>query len=82
MALTDLQVKQATPRERDWKLADGGGLYILVRPNGAKLWRMKYRQHGKEKKLAFGRLKRGPVQTECAQLKLTRIRYDRKWVRQ
>lgn len=55
MALTDLQVKQASPRERDWKLADGGGLYILVRPNGAKLWRMKYRQHGKEKKLAFGR---------------------------
>lgn len=55
MALTDLQLKQATPRERDWKLADGGGLYILVRPNGAKLWRMKYRQYGKEKKLAFGR---------------------------
>ena len=54
MALTDLQLKQASPKERDWKLSDGGGLYILVRPNGAKLWRMKYRQHGKEKKLAFG----------------------------
>lgn len=55
MALTDLQVKQATPRERDWKLSDGGGLYLLIRPNGAKLWRMKYRQLGKEKKLSFGR---------------------------
>ncbi len=54
MALTDLQLKQATPRERDWKLADAGGLYILVRPNGSKLWRMKYRQHGREKKLSFG----------------------------
>jgi hypothetical protein len=55
MALTDLQLKQAAPRERDWKLADGGGLYVLVRPNGAKLWRMKYRQDGKEKKLSLGR---------------------------
>lgn len=55
MALTDLQVKQATPRKREWKLSDGGGLYILVRPNGSKLWRMKYRQLGKEKKLSFGR---------------------------
>ncbi len=55
MALTDLQLKQAAPRERDWKLSDSGGLYILVRPNGSKLWRMKYRQLGKEKKLSFGR---------------------------
>jgi len=55
MALTDLQVKQAAPRERDWKLSDGGGLYLLIRPNGAKLWRMKYRLLGKEKKLSFGR---------------------------
>jgi integrase len=55
MALTDLQVKQAIPRDRDWKLSDSGGLYLLVRPNGSKLWRMKYRLHGREKKLAFGR---------------------------
>ncbi|WP_057882465.1 tyrosine-type recombinase/integrase [Tsuneonella troitsensis] len=55
MALTDLQLKQATPRERDWKLSDGGGLYILIRTNGSKLWRMKYRQDGREKKLTFGR---------------------------
>ncbi len=55
MALTDLQLKQAAPRERDWKLSDSGGLFILVRPNGSKLWRMKYRQHGKEKKLSFGK---------------------------
>ncbi len=54
MALTDLQVKQASPKERDWKFSDGGGLYLLIRPNGSKLWRMKYRHHGKEKKLSFG----------------------------
>ncbi|WP_394730603.1 tyrosine-type recombinase/integrase [Altererythrobacter sp. GH1-8] len=55
MVLTDLQIKQAAPRERDWKLSDSGGLYLLVRPNGSKLWRLKYRQHGREKKLSFGR---------------------------
>ena len=55
MAAADIQLKQAAPRERDWKLSDGGGLYILVWPNGSKLWRMKYRQHGREKKLSFGR---------------------------
>lgn len=31
MALTDLQLKQAAPRDKDWKLADSGGLYILIR---------------------------------------------------
>lgn len=54
MALTDIQIRNATPREREWKMADGGGLYLLVRPNGAKLWRMKYRVDGREKKLSFG----------------------------
>ena len=53
MALTDLQLKQALPRERDYKISDGGGLYILVRPAGSKLWRMKYRAQGREKKLSL-----------------------------
>ncbi|WJY19927.1 Arm DNA-binding domain-containing protein [Alteriqipengyuania flavescens] len=55
MALSDLQVRQACPRERDWKIFDSGGLDLLVRSNGSKLWRMKYRYYGKEKKLSFGR---------------------------
>ncbi|EIZ77839.1 putative cp4-like integrase protein, partial [Novosphingobium sp. Rr 2-17] len=38
----------------DYKLADGGGLHLLVRPNGSKLWRMKYRFAGNEKLLWFG----------------------------
>lgn len=54
MALTDLEIRQATAREREWKLTDGSGLYLLVRPNGSKLWRFKYRANGKEQKLAFG----------------------------
>lgn len=52
--LTALDVKNAQPRENDYKLTDGGGLYLLVKPNGAKYWRLKYRIYGKEKKLAIG----------------------------
>lgn len=52
--LTVLQIKSAAPREKPYKLFDGGGLYLLVNPNGSKLWRLKYRYLGKEKVLAFG----------------------------
>jgi len=34
MALTDISIKNAKPRERDYKLADGGGLYLLVTVSG------------------------------------------------
>lgn len=54
MALTDLEIRQAIPRDKEWKLTDGNGLYLLVRPSGAKLWRFKYRAQGKEQKLSFG----------------------------
>lgn len=55
MALKELEARYATTRARDYKLADGGGLYLFVRANGSKLWRMKYRFEGKERLLAFGR---------------------------
>lgn len=48
--LTVLTVKQARPG----KHFDGGGLYLDVRPNGARYWRMKYRFGGRENLLAFG----------------------------
>ena len=54
MALKDLEARYATKRDKDYKLADGEGLYLLVRPNGSKLWRFKYRFAGKEKLLSFG----------------------------
>jgi integrase len=54
MAIKELQVRSAAPREKPYKLADGEGLFLLVKPNGAKLWRMKYRFAGKEKLLSFG----------------------------
>lgn len=42
------------PGDKAYKLADGGGLYLMVNTNGSKYWRMKYRFAGKEKKLSFG----------------------------
>ena len=43
MSLSELQVRNSKPRERPYKLADGAGLFLLVQPNGSKLWRVKYR---------------------------------------
>ena len=54
MPLTALAVKQAKPKEKDYKLADGGGMYLLVTKKGGKYWRLKYRFAGKEKVLALG----------------------------
>jgi integrase len=54
MPLTDIQIRNAKPLEKPYKLADSGGLYLLVNPNGSKLWRLKYRIHGKEKMLSIG----------------------------
>lgn len=51
--LTATAVKQAKPKSKPYKLADGGGLYLLVQGNG-KYWRYKYRFAGKEKLLALG----------------------------
>ena len=54
MALTDIKVKNAKPREKAYKLADAEGLFLLVTPKGSKYWRLKYRFNGKEKLLAIG----------------------------
>lgn len=52
--LTDTQVKAAKPKDKDYKLFDGEGLYVLVKPNNKKYWRLKFRFAGKEKVLALG----------------------------
>jgi hypothetical protein len=54
MPLTDVQIKGAKPKEKPYKLSDGGWLYLLVNPIGSKLWRMAYRFDGREKLLALG----------------------------
>lgn len=54
MPLTDRAVRNARGREKQYKLFDGGGLYLLVNTTGAKYWRLKYRLAGREKTLALG----------------------------
>jgi integrase len=54
MALTAIEVRKTRATDRPQKLADGGGLYLLVQPNGAKYWRLDYRFAGKRKTLAVG----------------------------
>lgn len=54
MPLSDAKVRNAKPREKQYKLFDGDGLFLLVTPNGKKGWRFKYRFAGREKLLSFG----------------------------
>ena len=53
--LTDIQPRMAKGKDKPYKLADGGGLYLLVNPDGAKYWRMAYRWAGVQRLLAFGK---------------------------
>jgi integrase len=54
MPLTDTAIRNAKSKEKAVKLFDGGGLFLLIQPNGTKLWRLAYRFAGKQKLLAFG----------------------------
>jgi integrase len=52
--LSELQVRRVKPAEKPRKMFDGGGLYLLIHPNGSRYWRLKYRHAGKERLLALG----------------------------
>lgn len=52
--LTDTKVRNAKSTDKETKMFDGGGLFLLLTPGGGKLWHFKYRFGGKEKKLSFG----------------------------
>jgi integrase len=54
MALTDVAVKAAKPKDKPYKLFDERGLFLLVTPNGGRWWRFKYRIDGREKLLSLG----------------------------
>ena len=53
--LTHKDVEHARPAEKPYRLWAGGGLYVEVRPNGSKLWRVKYRYDKKEKLIALSK---------------------------
>jgi len=52
--LTNVAIKKAKPKKKPYKLSDFGGLYLLIKPNGSKLWRWKYRIDGKENVYSIG----------------------------
>lgn len=54
MELSEFRIRKAKGREKPYKLTDGGGLFLLVKPNGSKLWQQKYRFLGKERLLSHG----------------------------
>ena len=54
MPLTDLKIKNLKPKDKPYKVSDFDGLYVLVNPNGSRLWRFKYRLNGKEGLLSLG----------------------------
>jgi integrase len=53
LPLTDVQVRNAKPRDKEYKITDGSGLYLLVTPTGGKIWRFDYRLNDKRKTLSF-----------------------------
>jgi len=55
MALSDAAIRAAKPFRKQFKLYGEGGLFLIVKPSGGKLWRLKYRHLGKELALSLGR---------------------------
>ena len=54
MSLTNIATRNAKLKDKPYKFSDTGGLYLLIKPNGKKYWRLKYRFAGKEKLLSLG----------------------------
>ncbi len=52
--LTELACKNFGPQEKSYKKFDGGGMFLLIKPDGSKYWRLKYNYAGKEKLMALG----------------------------
>lgn len=61
MPLINTQIKEALPRDKDYKLSDGSGMYLLIKKNGYKYWRIDYRFRGKRKTLSLGESLSSPL---------------------
>ena len=54
MKLSDFKIKALKPRDKVFRVADGRGMFVEVKPNGTKLFKLAYRYAGKQKTLSFG----------------------------
>jgi len=54
MKLTDTKIKNAKPHDKQYKLTDGQGMYLLIKPNGSKLWRADYSFNKKRNTYSIG----------------------------
>lgn len=70
--LTDTAIKKATASAKPYRLTDGRGLHLLVRPNGSKLWQLRYRFAGKEKTASLGQYPDVSLRTARERRDLTR----------
>ncbi len=52
--LTALAIQNAKPRNKPYLLTDGNGLHLVVKENGSKLWRLRYRFGGKQNMISLG----------------------------
>lgn len=72
MSLKDTQLKNIKPTNKIQKLPDGGGLNLVVFPSGGKIWKLRYRWHGKEQTYTIGeypRISLGEARKQREELK-------------
>ena len=63
MPLTDVLIRNTKSADRPLKLFDGDGLFLLIKPNGSRGWRLEYRFEGRERLLSFGTYPEVPLKT-------------------
>lgn len=80
MPLTNTKIRNARPTQKPFKLTDGNGLYLEVRPTGTKLWRYRYRIDGKENVFALGEY--GPTSANAHVYSLSDARIERQKARE
>ena len=69
--LTEVQIRNAKPRERAYKLFDERGLFLLVMPTGGRLWRFRYRVANREKLISLGGYPDVPLNTSTTNVHTT-----------
>lgn len=64
--LTLRQIQSLRPRSKPYKIYDGNGLFLLIQPNGSRLWRFRYRLYGRERRLSLGKFPQVGLRTARA----------------